>query len=759
DYPGTRGHLFHGNGDGTFAEVPLAEGVDSKAAHGVAVADFDRDGDLDVVSSDDLSGNVLLHRNGNASGGGDGSVWTTFDVALGLGSASGVAVGDMDGDGILDVTATDFTGDTVRWWRNADRAAPAFTGQSSVTVQSANHVAVADVDRDGALDWVASGGTGTLSWFANDGAGGAGWVEENIATLGTVQDVRVADIDVDGDLDVTATTLNPGADAFYWWRNDDGTGTDWTGLSRSITFAAGLDVGDLDGDGDLDVASADFGLDAQWYETDLFQADVSSQDGASVTALDEGTEGRLLEVRYEHLGRTGDRDGCATSLRVVFESSTGVAMTSAQLDALVDEVRVRADDGDGTFETSDTELHSSTTHVLDVDGGVDLALTCAPTAFVAFDFDQLWVTVELEEDAADQTVTTVLASVDGTATVAIDAESVLDIELSARGTHTPSSVVTATQVVDVAPPAPAPADDDDDDDDRDERRIAGTNRYETAAALSARMGNVDTVYVATGHDYADALAVGPVAGIEGAALLLVEPDAVPEATADELERIGAARVVVVGGTAAVSDAVFDAVGADERIAGPTRYETAAALAADAFPLGASTVHLVSGSSFADASSAGPSAGLAGGPILLVRSDGTIPAAAAEQLTRLAPTTVVVVGGGGAISSRVVDAVGAVVPAATVERAGGVSRYLTAVALAERLGADVDTVYVATGLDFADALAAAPAAIDDRAPILLVPVDTPVPDGVVAYVDRIDPEDVLVIGGTAAVPRARVAELR
>lgn len=49
DYPGTRGHLFHGNGDGTFVEVPPADGVDSLAAHGVAVADFDRDGDLDLV--------------------------------------------------------------------------------------------------------------------------------------------------------------------------------------------------------------------------------------------------------------------------------------------------------------------------------------------------------------------------------------------------------------------------------------------------------------------------------------------------------------------------------------------------------------------------------------------------------------------------------------------------------------------------------------------------------------------------------------
>lgn len=49
DYPGTRGHLFWQNPEGVFEAVPLAEGIDHRASHGIAVADFDRDGDLDVV--------------------------------------------------------------------------------------------------------------------------------------------------------------------------------------------------------------------------------------------------------------------------------------------------------------------------------------------------------------------------------------------------------------------------------------------------------------------------------------------------------------------------------------------------------------------------------------------------------------------------------------------------------------------------------------------------------------------------------------
>lgn len=49
DYPGTRGWLFGQQADGTFRPVPFEEGIDHLASHGIAVADFDGDGDLDVV--------------------------------------------------------------------------------------------------------------------------------------------------------------------------------------------------------------------------------------------------------------------------------------------------------------------------------------------------------------------------------------------------------------------------------------------------------------------------------------------------------------------------------------------------------------------------------------------------------------------------------------------------------------------------------------------------------------------------------------
>jgi hypothetical protein len=49
DYPGTRGHLYRQTADGDFIEVPPQDGIDHPSSHGVVAADFDRDGDVDLV--------------------------------------------------------------------------------------------------------------------------------------------------------------------------------------------------------------------------------------------------------------------------------------------------------------------------------------------------------------------------------------------------------------------------------------------------------------------------------------------------------------------------------------------------------------------------------------------------------------------------------------------------------------------------------------------------------------------------------------
>jgi putative cell wall-binding protein len=89
-------------------------------------------------------------------------------------------------------------------------------------------------------------------------------------------------------------------------------------------------------------------------------------------------------------------------------------------------------------------------------------------------------------------------------------------------------------------------------------RLAGTDRYATAAAISSGTFSADaaTVFVATGTNFPDALGGGPVAGGLPAPLLLVPTTGtVPASVASELRRIGPAHIVILGGTGSVSSSV------------------------------------------------------------------------------------------------------------------------------------------------------------------------------------------------------------
>ena len=88
-------------------------------------------------------------------------------------------------------------------------------------------------------------------------------------------------------------------------------------------------------------------------------------------------------------------------------------------------------------------------------------------------------------------------------------------------------------------------------------RLSGDNRYVTAAALSAATyaPGVAIAYVATGANFPDALAGAAAAGWQGAPILLVTKDSIPAATAAELQRLNPGRVVILGSTGVVSEAV------------------------------------------------------------------------------------------------------------------------------------------------------------------------------------------------------------
>ncbi len=195
----------------------------------------------------------------------------------------------------------------------------------------------------------------------------------------------------------------------------------------------------------------------------------------------------------------------------------------------------------------------------------------------------------------------------------------------------------------------------------------------------------------------------------------------------------------------------------KRLSGADRFDTSAAISRAAYPFGASTVYIADGNAFPDALAGAAAAGAEGAPVLLVRS-GSIPASVRTELSRLRPNDIIVLGGAGAVSVSVQVELEQYADYA-VRRMAGADRYQTAATISRKTsGTDVPEVYVASGMNFPDALAGAAAAGAAGAPVLLVPPGT-IPAAVKTELARLRPERIVVLGGTGAVSRTVESQLR
>lgn len=187
-----------------------------------------------------------------------------------------------------------------------------------------------------------------------------------------------------------------------------------------------------------------------------------------------------------------------------------------------------------------------------------------------------------------------------------------------------------------------------------------------------------------------------------------------------------------------------------RIAGADRFSASAQISQRTFPSGASTVYIASGMNFPDALSAAALAGAAQGPLLLV-TPGAVPDVILRELRRLSPDRIIVAGGPASVSESVMASLRTV--SSRVDRISGADRFEASRNLAldayGRSGAPL--VYLATGLGFADALAAGPAAASVRAPVVLVPGrDATADAATLAFLRTIGARSIIIVGGPASV---------
>jgi putative cell wall-binding protein len=284
-------------------------------------------------------------------------------------------------------------------------------------------------------------------------------------------------------------------------------------------------------------------------------------------------------------------------------------------------------------------------------------------------------------------------------------------------------------------------------------RISGSDRYATATAISQQGWNfANTVIIARGDDFPDALAGAPLAYKLNAPILLTDKNSLSTPTRDEIRRLGARKAIILGGTGAVSDSVkksLESLGVTvERISGANRFETAVKIAEC---LGGSPEKAIItyGYNFPDALSIASYAARNGYPILLSQSN-TLPGDTISALNSIKST--LVIGGPVAISEGVMKQL----PNPT--RISGKNRFDTSAKIAQSLNMVNEKAFIATGYGFADGLTGSVVAAKFSAPLLLVE-PTKLPTETLTVVQQLGYKQFTILGGVGAVREEVVNELK
>jgi len=229
--------VYTNDGNGVFSDT--GQSLANNLNHGVLLADFNGDGDLDAFVMNQYDHCKVWTNDGTGN---------FFDSGQSISTNTrGGAVGDLTGNGYLDVVVSSGAG--VRIYTNDGLGVFTYDGQELITATSYNPD-IGDVNGDGYLDVLVARYGGDSRVFTNNGSGVLSATGQNLYGY-NVTDGRFGDMNGDGLLDVvlygigfgTYIYTNDGSAMFY--QNDRLLGGNGDGS---------MALGDLDGDGDLDVA-------------------------------------------------------------------------------------------------------------------------------------------------------------------------------------------------------------------------------------------------------------------------------------------------------------------------------------------------------------------------------------------------------------------------------------------------------------------------------------------------------------------------
>jgi len=234
---------------------------------GIFMSDINADGFKDIIAAGIDANTIAWWKNDGTNQ----EIWEKHIIVEGFSGAMYVSAADIDNDGLFDVLGAAYNGNEIAWWHNDGGDTIQWTKQTlDSEFLHAHEIMAYDIDKDGDMDVLGvSAGLNVITWYENDGNYPVSWIRHVIAiSFAGARSVDAGDIDGDGDIDIAGAALDDNEVA--WWRNDGGYPIEWTKFSINTNFMLShkVQISDIDLDGDNDILGTAYSSGISWWRND-----------------------------------------------------------------------------------------------------------------------------------------------------------------------------------------------------------------------------------------------------------------------------------------------------------------------------------------------------------------------------------------------------------------------------------------------------------------------------------------------------------
>lgn len=254
---------FRNDGAGNFSDALIISDSTMSAPTGVLAADIDQDGYQDAVACSSAGGLIAWYKNDQ----GRGFLKKINLIAKFYYGAPNIFAADFDKDGDIDIVSGAYFDDKMSWFKNNGDGTFSDEIIISRATDAINSVFGADLDQDGNIDLISTSSVdGKLAWYKNNGVGGFSTQIIIANRIEYINSPVTGDVDGDGDPDIVC--LESIKSSILWFENDGkGNFAEKRIISANLWQPNALILADLDNDQDLDVASASqYDDKIAWYE-------------------------------------------------------------------------------------------------------------------------------------------------------------------------------------------------------------------------------------------------------------------------------------------------------------------------------------------------------------------------------------------------------------------------------------------------------------------------------------------------------------